>query len=646
MDDVVRETFRRQGWIAAPAVDVVHPRRLADLRSAHRHAMGQPRPVHGARLWLAARRTRCRHDRAAARQLRPSNLDWRRRVFEMFRDPGAGPNLHEPVVPQIFGDAFGEGPEAPKDALTLLAVTPTQYAHLQRWLAGNVIDDWPGAPPVPPAFATLTPAEQVAHLERAALADCLGGPFHPGIELTWTMRLPRVWKRAYRLNVLADRSAGTAEFRRARSRPQSASAPKGPYDGVAAGALTRFMGVPWQTDEASCNSAADYSPWTFLSMPTYWGARVPDQVFAAANYDRAAALDPQALAGAGAQALHAAGRLAARRARDRLRRADRQDGARNGGSSAWCCRCRIRRRICRPTRGSSRAAARTGGTMPSAIWSGGREPDGADHAGVDAQLQAARRTAATQRRRCRRGARSGKARSEVSDARISAADILVAGAGPAGATIARLLALQRATRRAGRSGHAATPTGSRSWRRRGVPWSKPWASRISCATRSLARPCPGIRRRWGTAADRDRRFPAPPGRPGYVIDRARVRRRAARDGDGGRCRRRRRPRCCGAARVRRQRCRRSNRGRRRMSLAAGLVIDATGRPSAVARRMGARRLLSERLVAERQPLDAIRAADRDAPGSRSTAQQDGVVVSGVRSGRTGVSAGRSIVPTT
>ena len=28
-------------------------------------------------------------------------------------------------------------------------------------------------------------------------------------------------------------------------------------------------------------------------MPTYWGARVPDQVFAAANYDRAAALDPK-----------------------------------------------------------------------------------------------------------------------------------------------------------------------------------------------------------------------------------------------------------------------------------------------------------------------------------------------------------------
>ena len=126
--------------------------------------------------------------------------------------PAPGRTCTSRVAPQIYGDAFGEGPEAPKDALTLLAVTPTQYAHLQRWLAGNVIDDWPGAPPVPPAFATLTPAEQVAHLERAPLTDCLGGPFHPGIELTWMMRLARVWKRAYRLNVLVDRSAGAAEF--------------------------------------------------------------------------------------------------------------------------------------------------------------------------------------------------------------------------------------------------------------------------------------------------------------------------------------------------------------------------------------------------------------------------------------------------
>jgi hypothetical protein len=291
MDDVVRETFLREGWIAAPTATSftrdVWPifDRLTGLQWVN-HGLFM---VHGHGSPLDAR------DAATIARLRDSsagNLDWRRRVFEIIRDPGAGPDLHEPAVPQIYGDAYDQGAETTRDPLSLLAVTSLQYAHLQRWLAGNVIDDWPGAPPVAPAFETLTPADQIAHLERAALTDCLGGPFQPGIELTWTMRLRRVWKRAYRLNVLATDRPARQNFGVVLT-PAVCIGPKGPYDGVAAGALTRFMGVPWQTDEASCNSSADYSPWTFLSMPTYWGARVPDQVLAAANYDRAAALDPK-----------------------------------------------------------------------------------------------------------------------------------------------------------------------------------------------------------------------------------------------------------------------------------------------------------------------------------------------------------------
>ena len=289
MDDAVRETFQRQGWINAPTSTSftrdVWPifDRLSGLQWVN-HGLFM---VHGYGSPLDAR------DAAGIARLRDNsatNLDWRRRVFAMFRDPGVGPALNDEVVPQVYGDAYGE--EAPQDALTLLAVTPTQYAHLQRWLAGNASDDWPGAPPTPLTFAALSSAEQIAHLERAALTDCLGGPFHPGIELTWVMRLPRLWKGAYRLNVLPTDQPARQNFG-AILTPAACIGPKGPYDGVAAGALTRFMGVPWQTDEASCNSSADYSPWTFLSMPTYWGARVPDQVFAAANYDRAAALDPK-----------------------------------------------------------------------------------------------------------------------------------------------------------------------------------------------------------------------------------------------------------------------------------------------------------------------------------------------------------------
>src|SRR5262249_2344269 len=135
------------------------------------------------------------------------------------------------------------------------------------------------------------PAEQIVHLERAALHDCLGGPFHPGIEITWVMRLASIWKRAYRLKVLPGNEPAKQDYGPILT-PSVCTGAGGPFDGLAAGALTRFMGVPWQTDGASCNSAADYSPSSFLSMPTFWGARVPDQVLAEANYNRAAAIDP------------------------------------------------------------------------------------------------------------------------------------------------------------------------------------------------------------------------------------------------------------------------------------------------------------------------------------------------------------------
>jgi hypothetical protein len=222
-----------------------------------------------------------------------ANAHWRRSVVLLFRDPNLGGHLDEPKVAQIYGDGVDSifNPP-PADALGLLAVTATQYAHLQRWEAGRFVDDWPGAAPVPPDFSSLAPADQVAHLERAALHNCLGGPFHPGIEITWTMRIPLLWEIPYRLKVLPTDDPARQDYGDTLT-PAVCVGRGGPFDGVAAGALTRFLGTPWQTDGASCNSASDYFPTTFLSMPTFWGARVPDQVLAAENYQRAAALDPK-----------------------------------------------------------------------------------------------------------------------------------------------------------------------------------------------------------------------------------------------------------------------------------------------------------------------------------------------------------------
>ncbi|MGE0425357.1 MAG: LodA/GoxA family CTQ-dependent oxidase [Reyranellaceae bacterium] len=293
MDDAVRETFQAHGWIAKPVASSftcdVWPifDRLTGLQWIN-HGLFV---VHGHGSPIDAR------DPGVIDRMRDggaANKSWRNAVFALFRNPGAGGPLDEPKIPQVFGDGVDSLFEDRAGAGGLLSVTPTQYDHLQRWAEGNFSDDWQGSIPVVPSFTSLAPADQVAHLERAALHDCLGGPFHPGIELTWVMRLPLLWAGAYRLKVLPGDMPAKQNYGPELT-PAVCTGAGGPYDGVAAGALTRFMGVPWQTDGTSCNSSSDYFPSTFLSMPTFWGARVPDQVLAAANYERASRLDPATL---------------------------------------------------------------------------------------------------------------------------------------------------------------------------------------------------------------------------------------------------------------------------------------------------------------------------------------------------------------
>jgi hypothetical protein len=289
MDDVVRDVFYNQGWIPRPHetsfVDDILPifQRLTDLQWVNHglfigHGFGSPLDA---------------QDPKAIARLNDNSLanePWRVSVLGLFRDPNAGGALVEHQHPQVYGDAvdtlFDGGP---KDAAALLAVTSTQYAHLNRWATGNFADDWRSTVSPSKTFSALAPELQIEHLERASLHDCLGGPFHPAMELTWVMRIPLLWKSPYRLNVLAGESPAKQDFGRTLS-PAVCTGPGGPYDGAAAGCLTRFLGVPWHTDHTSCNSAADLSPSSFLSMPTFWGPRAPDQVLANGNFLRAAAL--------------------------------------------------------------------------------------------------------------------------------------------------------------------------------------------------------------------------------------------------------------------------------------------------------------------------------------------------------------------
>jgi hypothetical protein len=64
--------------------------------------------------------------------------------------------------------------------------------------------------------------------------------------------------------------------------------PNGPLAAQVPGGLTRWMAVPWQTDTASCRGG--YTPAYDPYLPTFWPARVPNQVLSAKNY--AIVMDP------------------------------------------------------------------------------------------------------------------------------------------------------------------------------------------------------------------------------------------------------------------------------------------------------------------------------------------------------------------
>ncbi len=199
----------------------------------------------------------------------------RRAVFDQFRAP---PPADDPdAAPQIYGDGVtipGGGP------YQLLAVTPIQYAALARWADGDFVDDRDRLPDSADVDDLRLPARPAA-LDRAALDECLGGAFHPGIELPWVLRVPSMWVAPGRLRVAAD-TVDTTDYGNELT-PDAAMAAGGPLDGATPGCLTRWLGTPWQSDAGSCR--AGYQPDVSPVLPTFWPARIPNHVLRESDYD-------------------------------------------------------------------------------------------------------------------------------------------------------------------------------------------------------------------------------------------------------------------------------------------------------------------------------------------------------------------------
>jgi len=158
------------------------------------------------------------------------------------------------TMPHILGDD-PYNPHAP-GATQNLALTHTQFALMWNWAFGNFVAAGTNAPPPP----QITPWG----LDKAALENCVGGAFFPGIEASWQIRNPKLFVEPFRID------------------PNAVSQyldQQGNIEGtpVAPGHFSRQMAVPWQADFNDCRSE---------SSNAWWPGQRPDSVYVPATQQR------------------------------------------------------------------------------------------------------------------------------------------------------------------------------------------------------------------------------------------------------------------------------------------------------------------------------------------------------------------------
>jgi len=217
-----------------------------------------------------------------------SNREFRKRIFAFFRNPAfKGRNLGKDLWPPFYGDAldslaFTPGTDGSLQFPEALAsLTPTQLAWLKKWAAGHFVSDLLASQPI--ALEDAPVSDQPHLLTAGALSYCLADAFHPGCEVTWPIRKRSMFAGPFRLRRhlpgYIEPDYGEVLT------PAVAVSPMGPLNGSAPGDLTRWLAVPWQADTASCLSGYSFFNTFPKSLPTFWPARVPNQVLRATDYD-------------------------------------------------------------------------------------------------------------------------------------------------------------------------------------------------------------------------------------------------------------------------------------------------------------------------------------------------------------------------
>jgi len=199
----------------------------------------------------------------------------RRRLAACFRRPEDAARLHGANGLPMLPLAAGNNPLTNQNSSRFLTLTPTQTRILDAWVAGDFANA-----ATPPAIAG------VHALDRASVGNCVGGPYSPGFEVSFSVRNPKLYRRPWRIkHRKADYAATGLDPAWNETLEEDG--------GCEPGDLTKRLSSPWQADFNACGvepvslnagDAVDASnvpiPPTFL-VP-WWPAQAPVAVLAGA----------------------------------------------------------------------------------------------------------------------------------------------------------------------------------------------------------------------------------------------------------------------------------------------------------------------------------------------------------------------------
>lgn len=205
--------------------------------------------------------------------------------FRRFDVPGAqAPQLW----PWLYGDAISIPPTS--SVRQHATLSNLQLSFLDQWVKGDFINDFTPKSPCPahanvPTIDDYHVSEQPELLTRGAMEFCLADAFHPGCEMTWPMRTAGMYMSPFRLkHATADLQSDRYYYGPVMNSDVYTLAQGPLFGGQVAGGITRWMAVPWQTDTASCRDgySSEYDPF----LPTFWPARVPNQIMSQFRYQQ------------------------------------------------------------------------------------------------------------------------------------------------------------------------------------------------------------------------------------------------------------------------------------------------------------------------------------------------------------------------